>query len=524
MSASAGHDSATTPGQHSFSPLVCACFTLNYIIGGGFLSLPWAFYEGGLLLSSLTMVMICTIANLGCDYLLSAMARANLLLMHASSESSHTTSKAASSIEMTAIERHALLKENETLEYLESLPHDIASKNTRLFKRSISSEIAAAAASTKMMPIEIEGPKVRNSDGFRDHDLANETEEPTPLLMVGETKIDLPELFHFALAEALPNFRASGESGEDAQAHDVYAYCVGLFGLIVVPMSLLELNEQVAVQLFLSGCRFLMIFLMVATPLIAWWCQEEDDAVEQAHFGSQTDAPLGAPWIRISGVHQMMPIAVFAVVFHYAIPGLADEMSQKSQLTLIFRHVFVLCGIFYIGIGVVGAWYFGPTALPSGNLNWSHYHAGTGHLEDGEWIHVAWWAKSISFYVLIFPALDVISAFPLSAFCLGNSLMSAAYGDSIHEVEHVRGVVMSFRALASVPPIIGSIFIRNLGTISSFAGLIGLIIAFIVPAVLYLASERKCKAAGLPYKTCYQHWGSSPYVAMSMVVWGTIAT
>jgi hypothetical protein len=84
---------------------------------------------------------------------------------------------------------------------------------------------------------------------------------------------------------------------------------------------------------------------------------------------------------------------------------------------------------------------------------------------------------------------------------------------------------MSFRALASVPPIIGSIFIRNLGTISSFAGLIGLIIAFIVPAVLYLASERKCKAAGLPYKTCYQHgWGSSPYVAMAMVVWGTIAT
>jgi hypothetical protein len=356
---------------------------------------------------------------------------------------------------MTAIERQALLKENERKESLESLPYNHASlkhqKHTRLFKRSTSPDV--------------EGFEVSNSDGFRDHDLANETDEPAPLLMVGETKIDLPELFHLyfgpigfrlylvsislylygglwayssifgsALAEALPNF-GTLKSDEDAQAHDVYAYCVGLFGLIVVPMSLLELNEQVAVQLFLSGCRFLMIFLMVATPLIAWWYQEEDDTVEQAHFGSLTEAPFGAPWIRISGVHQMMPIAVFAVVFHYAIPGLADEMSQKSQLTLIFRHVFVLCGIFYIGIGVVGAWYFGPTALPSGNLNWSHYHAGTGHLEDGEWIHVAWWAKSVSFYVLIFPALDVISAFPLSAFCLGNSLMSAAYGDSIHEVE-----------------------------------------------------------------------------------------
>jgi amino acid permease len=39
------------------------------------------------------------------------------------------------------------------------------------------------------------------------------------------------------------------------------------------------------------------------------------------------------------------------------------------------------------------------------------------------------YAKAISFIVLIFPALDVLSAFPLNAITLGNNLMSAVLGD-----------------------------------------------------------------------------------------------
>eukprot|EP00957_Ditylum_brightwellii_P004515 343095-Ditylum_brightwellii.AAC.1 len=70
-------------------------------------------------------------------------------------------------------------------------------------------------------------------------------------------------------------------------------------------------------------------------------------------------------------------------------------------------------------------WYFGKNVKQSSNLNWKYYTGGTGRLsEDGsEYIDIAWWARFISTFVVIFPAVDVISAFPLHAITLGNNLV-----------------------------------------------------------------------------------------------------
>ena len=63
------------------SPFVCACFTLNYIIGTGFLTLPWAFEVGGFGLSAAAMALTCYISTVAADYILNAMARADALMV-----------------------------------------------------------------------------------------------------------------------------------------------------------------------------------------------------------------------------------------------------------------------------------------------------------------------------------------------------------------------------------------------------------------------------------------------------------
>lgn len=40
-----------------FSPVVAFCFTINYILGAGFLTIPWAFVQSGLLLSSILLII-----------------------------------------------------------------------------------------------------------------------------------------------------------------------------------------------------------------------------------------------------------------------------------------------------------------------------------------------------------------------------------------------------------------------------------------------------------------------------------
>ena len=40
-----------------FSPFVAFCFTINYILGAGFLTIPWAFAQSGLVLSSIMLIV-----------------------------------------------------------------------------------------------------------------------------------------------------------------------------------------------------------------------------------------------------------------------------------------------------------------------------------------------------------------------------------------------------------------------------------------------------------------------------------
>ena len=73
---------------HSFSFFVAVCFTLNYIIGSGFLTLPWAFYETGWLLSLIILGIVTLVSVLASWFILEAMARAEILTNHQKSLSS----------------------------------------------------------------------------------------------------------------------------------------------------------------------------------------------------------------------------------------------------------------------------------------------------------------------------------------------------------------------------------------------------------------------------------------------------
>jgi hypothetical protein len=63
-----------------FSPFVAMCFTVNYIMGTGFLTLPLAFSSAGLGLSLLTLAVVCYLSDVSKNFMLEAMARSNALL------------------------------------------------------------------------------------------------------------------------------------------------------------------------------------------------------------------------------------------------------------------------------------------------------------------------------------------------------------------------------------------------------------------------------------------------------------
>lgn len=211
---------------------------------------------------------------------------------------------------------------------------------------------------------------------------------------------------------------------------DDYPVWLGIFALIVTPMSLMNLSEQATVQVFLSACRIAMLLLMTITPLAAAIFGSGGDPDESVgptpHFGEQTE-PAGTVWVDFGNFHKMFPAIVFCLLFHQAVPGLADEMVDKKQVGRIFGYTYALCGLAYSLVGIVGSWYFGDGVYSSANINWGYYHGGTGTLvhegENSVWVDVSLWAHLIKIFVVCFPAIDVISAFPIYAYVLGNTLM-----------------------------------------------------------------------------------------------------
>ena len=116
-------------------------------------------------------------------------------------------------------------------------------------------------------------------------------------------------------------------------------------------------------------------------------------------------------------------------------------MKDKPKIGLIFGHTFILCGIAYGLLGIVGAWYFGEDVYQSSNINWHNYHGGTGTHIHGlkmskmAWINIAPWAQCTRMFVVIFPAIDVVSAYPLYAYTLGNTLLGLFHADNVQELQ-----------------------------------------------------------------------------------------
>lgn len=81
-----------------------------------------------------------------------------------------------------------------------------------------------------------------------------------------------------------------------------------------------------------------------------------------------------------------------------------------------------------------------------------------------------------SFCIILFPALDVISAFPLNAINLGNNIFEAFYGNLADEMESTRSSKICFRLLARVPPIFGGILVHELGVGTDYTGCAGFIL------------------------------------------------
>lgn len=103
------------------------------------------------------------------------------------------------------------------------------------------------------------------------------------------------------------------------------------------------------------------------------------------------------------------------------------------------------------------------------------------------------WAQIASIIVLIFPALDVLSAYPLNAITLGNNLITVFRGETTEPVTtRFDYWKIFYRLCAAAPPIILAGIIHDLDRILQFTGVIGVAIVLLIPVLLHMQSTIFC--------------------------------
>ena len=109
--------------------------------------------------------------------------------------------------------------------------------------------------------------------------------------------------------------------------------------------------------------------------------------------------------------------------------------------------------------------------------------------------------RILSYYLIFFPSLDVISAFPLTIHCIVNNIYIILTGqDTSAKPRWKCDWIFRFilRFVAALLPLLAAMGIANLIYVLKYAGLVGFIIALFFPAVLQLRSIYVCnKVFGL---------------------------
>ncbi|GAB9467257.1 Transmembrane protein [Globisporangium polare] len=447
-----------------YSPLVAYAFTVNYILGVGSLGIPYAFYRAGLLMSNLMIVLVTLISYMTVMWVSESVARA----------------REASIVKYINEKSRLFVDDDNALMLKNSSDFDDFPEVTQLCDRFL------GKVGSRLYQLSLLG------------------------LMYGGL-LGYSQVF-------VNSFLTQVTSIGGVEITSLHA--AGVFAVIVIPLSCSDLTEQIHVQLLMSIVRFGALLIMIASASYAMYADPYDSGMTAS--GSATAEASKAPYISdykladLSGFGVMFSTGVFSQLFQHSVPGLLAPLGRENQSKshAIFGGTLITTMLFYICLGSVCSLYFGPKIASSVNLNWADFTWGLATSAS----LLPFWAKVMSTIVVIFPALDTLSVYPLISVTLGDNMAAVvpkSWSDAVGGKPFWKLVC---RFGASIPPLLISVFVTDLSLTLQFSGMSGIYVAFFAPALLQLQASRQ-----FPEANVYSGRFSSLKWVYAVLVFGVLA-
>jgi amino acid permease len=263
-----------------------------------------------------------------------------------------------------------------------------------------------------------------------------------------------------------------------------------IFGVITTYMTIIGVKEQQYVQISMSILRFIVIFSIIIICIVNISLHRNND---NDKYNNLSWPPL-VVWENIG---HAIPIIYFSASSPIQIPAISEEINNK-QRNLPLSNIMMIfsCFVLYSIIGIITP--IAISNIPSmATLGFRNFTAGYSRSNRPSWTYF------FEYLIIISPALDVFSAFPLQALIIADALLTWKYGGNKETID--KKVLYFTRFLFAFSPIVVSFFVYDLGSILDWTGLAGFpITQFMIP--LAHIGLRHSVAGESPYDISINIW------------------
>ncbi len=161
---------------------------------------------------------------------------------------------------------------------------------------------------------------------------------------------------------------------------NAYYVSLAIFGLLATLLSLLDLNEQALVQMFLGLLRFITVGAIVIYCIVKLAeggskCLETStiNQSDVLYLRNVTFAPSMSQFVLkfdALGWLTAIPVFTYAFILHSGIPSLTHPIRQKKYLRWLLLAMFLTTGVCYFSLGIVVPLWFKSDIQETCTLNW----------------------------------------------------------------------------------------------------------------------------------------------------------
>lgn len=255
-----------------------------------------------------------------------------------------------------------------------------------------------------------------------------------------------------------------------------YWVYLSIFAVFMVYFTLAGLKEQLWMQYIMTTMRFTVMIVVISTCVysVISHTSVSNEEYNSAHLPSAAEP-------RALG--RALPIILFAVLYQVQLPSLIEHLRDKRKnAPRVAALTAATSFLFYFLLGLLV-----PTAIPhvAGQSTLSYRHYSAGHSSSQR----PFWTYLVEYLVVIFPALDVFSSFPLNAIPLSDNLMTLVYGSVPKTAIPLKGYYV-LKLVACLPALCVAALEFNLGEVLEWTGLLGFFLVLFAVPLCHIAGRK----------------------------------